>query len=484
MKILHILVFAIIISLTACRGGSEKNSETQVDKTVLKSGVFVDSNVSGLSYVSGNTSGITSNGEFFYEEDKDVVFGVGSLNFGSVKGNDLVTPNDFENALSIARLLQTLDDDANPDNGIDIPESVQNSEVLTGAGSLLNDLNSPESIGKITKLTSLTTAGVRDVVSPQRAKEHMTKYTSYATIDKNVTSGIVHKSAWDTSYGYNQGYDQALLQRYPTLPNFHAGIDISTPNGTPIYSLTSGIVSRVKESIGAVYIKPDNQEGTIIYMHLSEIDVSKDNVITQGMKIGKSGKKGTGAYHLHIEWIKDGTYNKDEAFPSVPKEISRFNQGTSTTITDVTYDLKDLAYVVDNEDLDSIDGTWISSASKIPNSDGNTFEKTLFIDGSRGSYSVKYTFDTSCGFLVSESSADISFVFDDNKLIATFTENMPSYRDECGGFWVQTESFSSGSKISFNVIKIPNGDIVLKDNSCAFYSNSVCVMEAQPYIIQ
>ncbi|KAG1682863.1 hypothetical protein GQR58_010649 [Nymphon striatum] len=478
------LVLPLIIALAGCQDKKAGTNDIRTDNTILKSGVFVDSNVSGINYVSGNTRGITSDGIFLYEEGENIVFGIGSLNFGFVAGSDLVTPNDFIYSLSIARLLQTLDDDSNPENGIVIPESVQNSPALAGAGSLLTDIESQESKEIIAELTSLTTAGVRDVVSIQDAKAHMEKYTSYASIDKNVTSKTVHKSTWDTNYGYNQYYGHDLLQQYPTLPNYHAGMDISTPNGTSIYSLTSGTVSRIKDSIGAVYIKPDNQDGTIIYMHLSDIDVNKDDVITQGMKIGKSGKKGTGSYHLHIEWIKDGTYNKDEESPSVPNEISSYNQGTTTTITDVTYDLKDLEYPVDSEEGNTLEGVWVSSATQIPLADTSTFTKTLSIGKTSGTFSVKYTQDVFCGYLVAEQAASIDFVVSGNNLTATFADNMPSYRDECSDFWVETGSYSTGDKIHFKRVKMPNGGIVLKEKECAYNYNGACVMDSQPYIKQ
>ena len=70
---------------------------------------------------------------------------------------------------------------------------------------------------------------------------------TYNEIDKFVSGRdqTPYGSAWDTDYGYNQPYPLNNLSRrdsngpnYNWLPAYHAGIDISIPNNTPIYSLT------------------------------------------------------------------------------------------------------------------------------------------------------------------------------------------------------------------------------------------------------
>lgn len=169
-------------------------------------------------------------------------------------------------------------------------------------------------------------------------------YGSYEAIDKAVTGDSkIHGSAWSKDYGYNQPYSQNLLREYPSLPNYHTGMDISLTNGTKVYSLADGVVSRIKKSIGAVFVKLKEQKGTIVYMHLSEINVKKDDPISINTLIGKSGDKGvSGVYHLHLAWLKEDFYDKKNSNPDRPKEISKFNQGLTTTATDKTYDLKNL----------------------------------------------------------------------------------------------------------------------------------------------
>jgi hypothetical protein len=99
----------------------------------VKTGVFLDSAVKGLSYRTDTQSGLTNAlGEFKYLEGEVVTFKIGNVNIGSSFGADVITPLDITNtfepsdkaASDLLRLLQTLDSDNNADNGIDLPANV------------------------------------------------------------------------------------------------------------------------------------------------------------------------------------------------------------------------------------------------------------------------------------------------------------------------------------------------------------------------
>jgi len=125
-------VFFITVSilvLSSC-GGSSSSSV----KTVIMDGVFKDSNVSGLAYISADESGITNkNGQFSYEEGKNVAFSIGKLELGSGLGQPIMTPLDLVNNGSLksakvinkVRFLMMLDKDNKPSNGIEISSEVQ-----------------------------------------------------------------------------------------------------------------------------------------------------------------------------------------------------------------------------------------------------------------------------------------------------------------------------------------------------------------------
>jgi len=87
----------------------------------LQIGRFIDSEVEGLGYrtTSGLTGKTNQKGEFQYSAGDDVEFFIGNISLGSVSTKGVITPFDFSGSeVKIARLMQTVDYDAQPNNGI------------------------------------------------------------------------------------------------------------------------------------------------------------------------------------------------------------------------------------------------------------------------------------------------------------------------------------------------------------------------------
>ena len=101
------------------------------------SGVFLDSPVEGLGYSSGADSGLTtSTGEFSFE-GSTVSFFVGDIQMGSTNSATAITPVELAgdrdvtdpHTTNIARFLQTIDDDGDPNNGILITDAVRQAAI-------------------------------------------------------------------------------------------------------------------------------------------------------------------------------------------------------------------------------------------------------------------------------------------------------------------------------------------------------------------
>lgn len=116
---LSAITLAIAGLIQACSSGEN-----------LQSGVFVDSAVQGVSYsTTSGVSGTTDeNGRFRYLPGDQVTFKLSGLSLPSAAGRPVLTPLDLvagsspddPAALAIARLLQSLDKDDNPNNGLQI----------------------------------------------------------------------------------------------------------------------------------------------------------------------------------------------------------------------------------------------------------------------------------------------------------------------------------------------------------------------------
>ena len=128
-------IYGLIFSLLACGGESgfipAANNSPQA--IITHQGLFIDSAVEGLTYASPTHKGrTTESGMFRYSDDTTIAFSVGDIILGQAKGAPIVPPIDFvpganathPTVTNIARFLQTIDDDATPQNGITITSIV------------------------------------------------------------------------------------------------------------------------------------------------------------------------------------------------------------------------------------------------------------------------------------------------------------------------------------------------------------------------
>ncbi|MEY2839817.1 MAG: hypothetical protein RJB60_2116 [Pseudomonadota bacterium] len=139
------LSIAAALALSACGGGGGSDTPAAVAGT--QTGVFVDSAVEGLSYeTSSGVKGTTdAQGRFKYNEGDTVTFKAGGVTLGSGKATGTVTPahisggedtNKFTNLLV---LLQSLDTDGDPSNGITLPANLDGTKLAKVAERLNDD---------------------------------------------------------------------------------------------------------------------------------------------------------------------------------------------------------------------------------------------------------------------------------------------------------------------------------------------------------
>lgn len=173
------------VMLTACGGGGDDNGGgsnggnngggTDTGSKPLHTAVFLDSVVGGLDYRCNDYTGVTNaKGEFLFDDGDTCEFVLGNQRLGEVTlkaGNSLVTPytlagDDKEKAIRIAALLQTLDSDSNPENGITLDKA---QVAQLGIVELGSDDTFNTSLVEALKTAGLTKA----VVSLAAAKAHL-----------------------------------------------------------------------------------------------------------------------------------------------------------------------------------------------------------------------------------------------------------------------------------------------------------------------
>lgn len=92
----------------------------------------------------------------------------------------------------------------------------------------------------------------------------------------------------------------------------HLGIDITAPEGSPVYAAGSGVVTMAQGGYNYGYgnvIQIDHGNGYVtVYAHLSQINVGVCSPVGQGAMIGLSGNTGNSfGAHLHFEIRIGGT---------------------------------------------------------------------------------------------------------------------------------------------------------------------------------
>ena len=103
---------------------------------------------------------------------------------------------------------------------------------------------------------------------------------------------------------------------------FHDGIDIAAPIGTPIVAPKDGTVlaTGTSHSFGK-YLRMSHPNGYISFMaHLHGVTVGEGDTVRQGERVAYSGNTGrsTGP-HLHFSLFRDGQYVDPINYVDLPK---------------------------------------------------------------------------------------------------------------------------------------------------------------------
>jgi len=164
---------ASVFLLSACGGGG--GGGTTTPPATPSTGVFTDSPVAGLHYETPTHSGTTNAlGEYDYLPGESVTFSIGGIVLGSTLAGPVVSPltlvagaTDATDPVvtNIVRLLLTLDDDGNPDNGISIAAATATAAAGLSVDFTVADISTETDVGTLLAalpgtpaLTDVTTA--------------------------------------------------------------------------------------------------------------------------------------------------------------------------------------------------------------------------------------------------------------------------------------------------------------------------------------
>ncbi len=126
------------------------------------------------------------------------------------------------------------------------------------------------------------------------------------------SSGTIDGVTWLVPINYTHFTSPFGWREHPVYGGwrFHYGVDLSAPQGTPIYASRGGrVTTATYGSSGGYYVVIDHLDGyTSNYLHMTHYIVAPGDYVAAGQVIGYCGSTGasTGP-HLHFAIYKNGT---------------------------------------------------------------------------------------------------------------------------------------------------------------------------------
>jgi len=295
MKINLHLATLCCISLVGCSSSSSTPDGTM--DTVL-TGVFLDSAVAGLSYSTETLSGVTNaNGEFQYINGENVTFSIGDLAFPTTNASETVTPLDMTSSRSIYDdlvvntivLLQSLDVDANPSNGITISE-----QAIAGATSV--DLNvapsdfsqNPDVINLVANSGSIDTNLVSSDVASQHFQTTLVSTGALEAFSRLDYTNLLIGNTADFSEGSKIYYrDDGVKFSRRINGDQYEGMWWLDDNGLMCEDLRGGLSTYCVANAQAFMFNKGSDSANIY--NYSEIGFVSQLEITEGNSLGLSG---------------------------------------------------------------------------------------------------------------------------------------------------------------------------------------------------
>lgn len=187
-KLNSLLIIGTVSTLVACGGMNKSN---------IRTGKFLDSPVINIGYRTETQEGMTNaSGEYHYLDGELVTFFIGDLELPTVKASGTVTPLDMSGSIdtsvpetvNILRLLQSIDEDGDPTNGITISKAAQKNATPVIFDSSVSEFESSEAV---TNLISSAEAKNTILISQNAAIDHFEKTLLKAHVKFVANASIV-----------------------------------------------------------------------------------------------------------------------------------------------------------------------------------------------------------------------------------------------------------------------------------------------------
>jgi len=195
---------SLLSVLIASCGGGGGGSDNNPPPATAETGILLDSPVSGVNYQTATQSGVTdAQGQYSYIAGETVIFSIGDVVFPSTQAAPVVTPLDMigetdltdTSVINILRLLQSLDIDGDPTNGIEISQVAH-----TAATGLTIDYQSSTFDTDVANLVANSGSSTTVLIDEATAIDHFKSTLSTQLVDWESYYNYADNRQWNYSF--------------------------------------------------------------------------------------------------------------------------------------------------------------------------------------------------------------------------------------------------------------------------------------------
>ncbi|WP_303290292.1 hypothetical protein [Marinobacter sp. SS5-14b] len=411
-----------VVGLAGCGGSSGGGGTPTTTGSTAETGVFVDSPVGNIGYRTATKEGVTNaSGEYEYETGEEVTFFIGDLEFPPVPAAGVVTPLDIagttdtsnDTVVNIARLLQTLDTDGDPSNGIAISDTAKNNATQVDFGIPAADFESSSAVVTLIQNGGQDTATTA-LISVAEAKSHLEGTLDNEGVSFTNETSITGGWILDTSAETGNGTEHFIFFAFDASTNTYVHVEekelqTETEEGMEFgtFSVDENDVLTASENFfnenGDIGIFPATAEESV------EISINGNatlSVYEEGntepvetipvIRIESDGIVGTWIYEntnpadqevLLLAFLRDGTYVQAEFLKDGPEEGNGAEVGSYSYDTNTTVISPSNIIVDTNTDAGLSD--FVGSADLKGSVSGNTLTLTVTEDGTTENLTFK-----------------------------------------------------------------------------------------------
>jgi len=346
------LALGAIWALNACGGGSSS--------VATGDAYYLDSAVAGVNYKCGSVEGITDkDGKFTFEEGQSCTFYLGDVKLREMDASVLEDGKKIvEEDVQVATILQSLDVDGNPDNGIELTAEVVEafSNALQAAETATLPQTATELAAVVATIESNETIEYAGhVVTQEEATAHLE--TTQLTVATEETKALLAGKTFYLAYidedverieKLEVNADATSLTWTVIKGGDDSGVDPVTIEGTSFFT---GNEEHIIQGSQDQYLEVlTNNNLDRLYYSQADAEAYLDSLVTTDAKSILSGKT---FYYIDDTLYEDGLYADSFTDTTlIEKEYDKDGKELSTVSIEIAYSGTNLV-LIEGDDTDT-----------------------------------------------------------------------------------------------------------------------------------